>query len=518
VKLRSLRARLLAGVAMLVALGLTVGAVVTYAEQRSFLLDRVDQQVQSAVGPLSFQLGLDGRRAAVNGPHSGVPLPTLHGPGRGGPVGGAAVLPPGTFGALLGSGGKLIRTRTFSYGERSQPRPVVPKQFPVSTEQSLRTFTVHSHGASGQSYRAAAVRTRDGRTVLVAVPLREVNQTLHRLIMVELLVGAGVILALIALGAIVIKVGLRPLARIGQTASEIAAGDLSRRVGPADSSTEVGRLGRSLNDMLGQIETAFAARRDSEDRLRRFLADASHELRTPLAAIRGYAELFRIGAAEDPETLARAMSRIESEAVRMGVLVEDLLLLAQLDQVPEPKRVPVDLSQLTEHAVHDLRVTAPDRVVTLEQTQPAIVLGDPDQLRQLLANLTRNAVIHTPAGTPVALSVDRRSDDVVLVVRDHGPGLPTGAGDALFERFWRNEGGRSRGRGGAGLGLAIADAIVRAHLGTISADDAPGGGARFVVTIPAATQAMIGDPRRDLSISTSVDASQETLSTLTSDS
>ena len=244
--------------------------------------------------------------------------------------------------------------------------------------------------------------------MLVAIPLREVEQTLHRLIMVELLVGAGVILALIALGAIVIRVGLRPLGRIGQTASEIAAGDLSRRVELSDSSTEVGRLGRSLNEMLGQIETAFAARQDSENRLRRFLADASHELRTPLAAIRGYAELFRIGAADDPETLARAMSRIESEARRMGVLVEDLLLLAQLDQVPEPRRVPVDLSELAEHAVDDLRVTAPGRVVRLEHTDHATVLGDPDQLRQLLANLTRNAVTHTPAGTPVALSVDRR--------------------------------------------------------------------------------------------------------------
>jgi two-component system, OmpR family, sensor kinase len=491
-RLRSLRARLLAGVALLVACGLTAGAVVTYAEQRSFLLDRVDQQVQSAVGPLSFQLGLGGRRAP-NGaglirPRS--PGPTLRSPGQRGPVGGAAVLPPGTFGALLGSGGRLIRTRTFSYGERSQPRPVLPKRFPVSTGGSLRTFTVHSPGASGQSYRAAAIRTYDGRTVLVAVPLREVDQTLHRLVMVELLVGAGVILALIALGAIVIRVSLRPLGQIGQTASEIAAGDLSRRVEPSDSSTEVGRLGRSLNEMLGQIETAFAARRDSEDRLRRFLADASHELRTPLAAIRGYAELFRIGAAADPKTLARAMSRIESEAVRMGVLVEDLLLLAQLDQVPEPRRMPVDLSQLAEQAVDDLRVTAPGRVVSLEHTDLTTVLGDPDQLRQLLANLTRNAVIHTPDGTTVALSVGRRADDVVLTVRDHGPGLPTGAGEALFDRFWRSEGGRSRGRGGAGLGLAIADAIVHAHHGTISADDAPGGGARFVATLPAAPQAM----------------------------
>jgi two-component system, OmpR family, sensor kinase len=506
VRLRSLRARLLVGVAVLVACGLTAGAVVTYAEQRSFLLDRVDQQVQSAIGPLSFQLGLDRRQAPGGGTRPKSSAPRFQSSGRAGPAGVGAVLPPGTFGALLGTDGTLIKARTFSYGSGLQPRPVLPKHFPLSTGGTLHTFTVHSRGSSGQSYRAAAIRIFNGRTVLIAIPLREVDQTLHRLIMVELLVGAGVILALIALGAIVIRVGLRPLGRIGQTASEIAAGDLSRRVEPSDSGTEVGRLGRSLNEMLGQIETAFAARQDSENRLRRFLADASHELRTPLAAIRGYAELFRIGATDDPETLARAMRRIESEAVRMGVLVEDLLLLAQLDQVPEPRRVPVDLSQLAEHAVDDLRVTAPDRVVRLEHDDHVTVLGDPDQLRQLLANLTRNAVIHTPAGTPVELSVDRRGDDAALVVRDYGPGLPAGAGEALFERFWRSEGGRSRGRGGAGLGLAIADAIVRAHLGTITADDAPGGGARFIVTLPATP------------VTATPAASQETLSTLTSDS
>ncbi len=511
-RLRSLRARLLVGITVLVACGLTVGAVVTYAEQRSFLLDRVDQQVQSAMGPLSFQLGLDGRRPTIGDRRPRTPQPTFHAPGRGGPDGTAA-LPPGTFGALLGSNGQVIKSRTFSYGGRSQPRPVLPAHVPVSGRGSLDTFTLHSHSASGESYRAAAVAIGDGRTILVAVPLREVQETLHRLIMVELLVGAGVILALIALGAMVIRIGLRPLSRIGQTASEIAAGDLSRRVEPSDATTEVGRLGRSLNEMLGQIETAFAARQDSENRLRRFLADASHELRTPLAAIRGYAELFRIGAADDPETLARAMSRIESEATRMGVLVEDLLLLAQLDQVPEPRRVPVDLSQLAEHAADDLRVTAPERIVSLDHAEPATVLGDPDQLRQLLANLTRNAVVHTPAGTPVELSVDRRGDDVVLVVRDHGPGLPAGAGEALFDRFWRSEGGRSRGRAGAGLGLAIADAIVAAHRGTIAADDARGGGARFVVTLPAApaTTETDGEGSRPSD-------SQETLSTLTSDS
>jgi two-component system OmpR family sensor kinase len=398
------------------------------------------------------------------------------------------VLPPATFGALLAGNGKVLEERTFSYGSRTGPRPALPAHPPISTFASLHPFTISSHGSAGQSYRAAAFRTRAGQTLLVAVPLHEVNQTLHRLVEVELIVGGGVILALIALGWFVIRIGLRPLTRIGQTASEIAAGDLSRRVQPADGRTEVGRLGRSLNEMLGQIEAAFAARRASEERLRRFLADASHELRTPLAAIRGYAELFGMGAAEDPDTLARAMSRIESEAARMGVLVEDLLLLAQLDQAPEPRRIAVDLAELVGQAADDLRVTAPDRDVALRRVGegPWIVVGDPSQLRQVLANLTRNAVVHTPPGTPIELSLSGGDGIVEAAVRDHGPGLPAGARGQLFQRFWRSEGGRSRGRDGAGLGLAIADAVVGAHGGSIEAQDAAGGGARFVVTLPAA--------------------------------
>jgi two-component system OmpR family sensor kinase len=513
-RLRSLRARLLLGVAVLVACGLTAGAVVTYAEQRSFLLDRVDQQVQAAAAPLSFELGVHRRGEAGTRPLAshrppGGPRP----PGAGSrdghpPPVAAAVLPPGTFGALLGRGGNVIRTRTFSYGSRKASRPALPVHPRLSTLVSLHPFTVASHGAAGQSYRAAAFRTLSGQTVVVAVPLHEVDQTLHRLVKVELMVGVGVILALIALGWLVIRIGLRPLSRIGQTASEIAAGDLSRRVQPADGRTEVGRLGRSLNEMLAQIETAFAARRDSEDRLRRFLADASHELRTPLAAIRGYAELFGMGAADDPDTLARAMSRIESEAARMGVLVEDLLVLAQLDHAPEPRRVEVDLGELMQQTADDLCVTAPDRDVALQRhgDGPWMVLGDPSQLRQVLANLMRNAVVHTPSETPIELSLSEDEGVVRAVVRDHGPGLPAGAGEQLFQRFWRSEAGRSRGRDGAGLGLAIADTVVRAHDGSIEAENAPGGGAQFVVTIPAATTT-VRPP-----------SSQQTLSLLTSDS
>jgi two-component system OmpR family sensor kinase len=497
----SLRARLLVGIVVLVAAGLAVTAIVTYEEQRSFLLDRVDQQVASALVPLRFQLGArtSADRQRPSGSGSQRP-PFGRRPGAPGP---ASALPPGTFGEIIGPTGSVLRRRTFSYGEKTGPVPTIPARPPLSRPGSaLRLFTVSA--PTGARYRASAFS--DGtNTAVVAVPLHEVQQTLHRLVIVEALVAGAVILALLALGWFVIRIGLRPLERIGRVASEIAGGDLSRRVATADERTEVGRLGRSLNEMLAQIERAFAARKLSEDRLRRFLADASHELRTPLASIRGYAELFRMGAADDPETLARAMSRIESEATRMGVLVEDLLLLAQLDQAPEPRRVPVALGELLAHVAQDTRVTAPDRVVRLDVERDATVLGDPDQLGQLLANLTRNAVMHTPAGSPIELRLGRRAGHAIMEVRDHGAGVPEDAGETaqLFERFWRTEGGRQRSHGGSGLGLAIVRAIAHAHGGEVSAANAPGGGARFTVELP------LGEP---------AGFSQESLSLLTSDS
>ena len=374
---------------------------------------------------------------------------------------------------------------------------------PLSTLRGpLRLFTVSARGASDLSYRAAAFMF-SGDIVVVAVPLREVDDTLHRLVAVEALVGGAVIVALLLLGWIVIRLGLRPLERIGRVASEIAGGDLSRRVTPADPRTEVGRLGQSLNEMLGQIERAFADRERSEERLRSFLADASHELRTPLSSIRGYAELFRIGAAEDPQTLERSMARIEEETIRMGALVEELLLLAQLDQAPRPRQEPVDLSELVRQAADDIAVIAPEREIAVSAVPHATVLGDPDQLRRLLDNLTRNAVLHTPEGTAIELALVTDGVVATLSVRDHGPGLPSGAGERLFERFWRSEAGRRRGPGGAGLGLAIARAIARAHGGEVEGLAAPGGGALMRVTLPLA-QAATG--------------SQETLSSLTAPS
>jgi two-component system OmpR family sensor kinase len=506
----SLRARLLTGMVALVAAGLAIAAFVTYEEQRSFLLTRVDQQVMAAMGPISTQLHLNSSAAggfpARRNPEGFFRNHFSAGRGRN-------LLPPGTFGELRSPNGTILRSRTFSYAGTSTPAPALPAALPLSQlGQRPHVFTVHSKGADGASYRAVAVR-QGADTAVVAVPLREAQDTLHRLVVVEVLVGCGVILALIALGWLIIRIALRPLERIGRVASEIAGGDLSRRVTPADSRTEVGRLGLSLNEMLAQIERAFRDRSESECRLRRFLADASHELRTPLSSIRGYAELFRMGAADDPATLTRAMSRIEAESARMGVLVEDLLLLAQLDEIPDGRRGLVDLQVVARHTTDDSHVVAPEREITLSDDGPLLVLGDPDRLRQLLANLIRNAITHTPAGAPIELTLGRAAGSAWLEVRDHGPGIPDAAGEQVFERFWRAEGGRSRGRGGAGLGLAIVRAIVTAHGGRVTATNSPAGGAVFRVELPLAQPGPSGsDPRGDGT------SSQESLRVLTEDS
>jgi two-component system OmpR family sensor kinase len=325
--------------------------------------------------------------------------------------------------------------------------------------------------------------------VVVAVPLREVEQTLSRLRLIEAIVTAAVLAALAALTWWVVRLGLRPLERMEATANAIGAGDLSRRVDSADERTEVGRLGLALNAMLGQIEGAFAERRASEERLRRFLADASHELRTPLSSIRGYAELFRLGPAQDPEQLAGAMRRIEEEATRMGRLVDDLLLLARLDEVRDPRREPVDVAALARDACEDARVAAPQRPISFTAPdEPVLVAADPDQLRQVLTNLLRNALVHTPEGTPVEVSATLDGERAAVHVRDHGPGLPEGAAERVFERFWRQGDSRARDRGGAGLGLAIVSAVTAAHGGTATAADADGGGAVFTVELPAAVR------------------------------
>ncbi len=485
--MRSLRARLIVGLLALAAVGLVLAGAITYAEQRSFLIDRVDQQARGAMPAVSRAFEAQGIRDPSAPERPGGAPGGAPGGGRDGglgPAGADANLPPGTYAQLRSASGSVLGTTVLSYTKLAAP------ELPATLAPG-RVTTVGARGGSGLRYRALALPNREGTgTTVVAIPLADVAQTLDRLLVVEALVIGGVLL-LLGVGAwFVVGVGLRPLERMGRTAGAIAGGDMSHRVSPATARTEIGRLGLALNAMLGRLEGAFAERRASEDRLRRFLADASHELRTPLASIRGYAELLRIGAAEDPEERERAVVRIEDEATRMGALVEDLLTLARLDEVREPRREDVDLAALARDAVDDARVTGPEREIDVRSAGPAPVLGDPDLLRQVLANLLRNALVHTPAGTPIEVSVVPEGEHQRLEVRDHGPGLPPAQGDP-FERFWRAERGRERGRAGAGLGLAIVAGIVDAHGGRVHAETARDGGARFIVCLPAEAAAPV---------------------------
>jgi two-component system OmpR family sensor kinase len=489
--MRSLRARLIVGLLALAAVGLLLLAGITYAEQRSFLLDRVDQQLRAA--PVAVATELADRGVGF---HPG----PAHAPGRaprpaGGDGGEGAGqprfgLPPGTYGERRAADGSVLGAASVGFAGDSTSRPRLPRSLPIGRP-------VDVSGSGGSGYRALAVRDLDGSgTLVVAIPLSETNTTLDRLLLVEGLVIAGVLIGLGVLAWILVRVGLLPLDRIEVTAGRIAGGDLAQRVETTDPRTEVGRLGIALNAMLDRLERAFAERQASEERLRQFLADASHELRTPLSSIRGYAELFRIGPAREPAETERAMRRIEEEAKRMGVLVEDLLALARLDEIQDAEHEHVDLAALAGDAVDDARAAAPDRAIELRAVPGTTVVGNEHALRQVLGNLLRNALVHTPPGTPVEVTVEPTPGApprARIEVRDHGPGLPTDDPDALFERFWRAEGGRERGRGGAGLGLAIVAGIVDAHGGRVHADAAPGGGAAFVVELPALPALPAGD-------------------------
>jgi two-component system OmpR family sensor kinase len=337
-------------------------------------------------------------------------------------------------------------------------------------------------------------------SVTIAQSLAGVDQAVDRLRLLIFGLGGLIVVGCAALGWLAIRRAFVPLVEVEDTAAAIAAGDLSRRIPSRPATTEVGRLTASLNGMLTQIESAFRAREASEARTRRFAADASHELRTPLASIRGFAELYRQGAVP-PEEVPRTMGRIEGEATRMGSLVEDLLLLARLDEQRPARTEPVDLAVLAGDAVVDARALDASRPVRLTGLGgaggpvPAVVTGDEDRLRQVVANLVGNAVRHTPAGTAieVAVGVEPGSDvpgatgTAVLEVRDHGPGLPAEAVPKVFERFYRVDASRSRGQGGgSGLGLSIVAAVVASHRGTVQVMQTPGGGATFRVRLPLA--------------------------------
>jgi two-component system OmpR family sensor kinase len=385
-------------------------------------------------------------------------------------------------------------------GERTPPGPRLGAVTPAEVAaRNQNPFTVGSVSGS-RRWRVDIVALPNGQSVIVAFALDDVNNTVNRLIWIDGIASAVVLVALGLVGYFMIRSSLRPLVKVERTAEAIAAGDLSRRVEVVDEHTEVGRLGTSLNTMLGQIEDAFHARerselnaRASEERMRRFVADAGHELRTPLTSVRGFAELYRMGAVPDEAELARVMKRIEDEAARMGLLVEDLLLLARLDQQRPLERQPVDLLALAGDAVADLHALHPERdlrLITDPGGEPPIVIGDEGRLRQVIGNLLGNAYTHTPPDTQVRLSISVDGPFAVLAVADNGPGMRPEDTARVFERFFRADPSRVRSSGGSGLGLSIVAALVAAHNGTVEVRSELGIGTTFTVRLPLA-----GGPR-----------------------
>jgi len=464
---QSLRGRLLIGVISLVVVGLLIADIATYAALQSSLISQLDDQIKS------------GHNAAISG---------LGGPNEGpGPSGSG--LPAGTVIELLSpSGAVLVAKRLEVPGSTpSSAMPVLPQHLPAASEKAPATLMLA--GTGGVTQYRAAIWPEDffsGNYVVLAIPMTDVLSTLSRLLELEAVISAGVVVATAILALLIIRISLRPLEKMGAVANEIAAGDLSRRVDPATGKTEIGRLGLALNGMLSQIETAFAERTASNRRLRRFVADASHELRTPLTSIRGYSEMLRRGAAESPTDAELARRRIEEEAIRMTGLVDDMLVLARVDQGRPMDQEPVDLQAIATDAAADARAVAPQRDINLTVPGRVVVNGDDTRLRQVVGNLVRNALVHTPPKTPIDISLSTEDSVARLSVADHGPGLAADDIDRIFEPFYRADPSRSRDSGGAGLGLSIVSAVVTAHGGHVKVRETEGGGATFEVELPLA--------------------------------
>ena len=481
----SLRNRLTVGVLLLSAIGFIGAGLTSQFLLRSYLMSQVDDQLVSVIGGTTNRLNAAGivndeevypkrseddentpmrtRPAAPMTPLNRVPTSIS-----------VTVLDP--FGNLIGGiGGDLNTNRIADY-----VRGLVPGQVAAFGN---KPFTVEAPGADLRV--VTRVLPSALRSVIVAQSLSDFERTANRIGRVFLFIGL-IVLFLIGFAARqVIKLSMKPLEAVELTAEKIAAGDLSARLDNFEPDTEVGRLSTSLNTMLGRIEESFAIRTESEDKLRRFVADASHELRTPLTAIRGFAELHRQGAVPEGEKTKELIGRIEKESIRMGALVEDLLLLARLDQSRQMEFKPVDLAHIIEETVASANAAGADHPITVEMPSELYTLGDSDRIYQVIANLLANARVHTPAGTEISIVARAESDGVYISIADNGPGLSQEDQKRIFERFFRADPSRQRnGNEGSGLGLSIVDAVMQAHGGKVSVSSAPGQGATFTLFFP----------------------------------
>jgi len=519
----SLRTKLITGLLALVIAAVAAISISSVWVLRSYLTSQDDSQLKNVYNAL-----IDGGQAVTLTPGTAFPVHGSDNMVAGVQALGTTLAPYGSDGGL----GGFSQVESVPAVPTNQLWAIVNNQklLTVPAQSGNDTWRVITEPIQYQLALNTGGTEQVTGTLIVGADLGNVNATIGRLAASVLIIGLVIVCILAMAIVAVVRTSLRPLVDIEETAGEIAAGHLNRRVPERDPRTEIGSLGRSLNTMLSQIETAFhaqeeseAAAHQSEERMRRFIADASHELRTPLTAIRGFAEYYRQrgglvrdhGHGEEardadgltPADLDRIMRRVEKEAARTGLLVEDLLLLARLDQQRPLARQPVDLLMLAADAVGDARVLAPGRDIDLT-VQPGaafLVIGDEPKLRQVIGNLMSNALTHTPEGTPVQVSIssgvlDPRAADptpaVLLDVIDHGPGMTQDQADRVFERFYRADQARTRATGGSGLGLAIVDALVTAQGGIASVHTAEGQGATFRIALPLDPEAL-GGPHPD---------------------
>jgi two-component system OmpR family sensor kinase len=477
----SLRSRLTIGIVLLSAIGFAFAFYGTASALNGYLVGQIDNELKSVVGGTAMRLDRGaviqqdnddlneeehrGRRGANATPQPLQRIPTT-----------LSVTLLSADGVIKGElGGDLTSSQITDYLDEFDNATA------LKTESE--PFTIK---AKGPDFRAiAVVLPTTGDTLVVAQSLQAVERTKHQLIVLFLIVGLIVLLMIAVAARYVIQIGMRPLENVEKTAEQIASGDLSARLPDAKPSTEVGRLVGSLNTMLSRIEESFAARSESEGRLRRFVADASHELRTPLTAIRGFAELHRQGAVAGESDTKELIARIERESLRMSALVEDLLVLARMDQGPKMEIKPVNLSEVVTDAVESARAAGPGHLITLDAGQEIYALGDENRIHQVVANLLANARIHTPVGTQIKVSIKNSEKEIQVIVSDNGPGLSDENREKIFERFYRVDPSRQRtGVEGSGLGLSIVDAVMRSHGGHVSVDSKVGEGSTFTLHFP----------------------------------
>jgi two-component system OmpR family sensor kinase len=478
----SLRNRLTTGVLVLSAIGFIGAGVVVEKSLTSYLIGQIDEQLLSVIGGTSqrvYQAGM------VNDDESN----PNHSESNESPKKVATTVTPlnrvptsisvtllnrgGAF--VAGIGGDLNANKIADFVTGWSPAKIATL--------GSKPFTLEVPGAD---FRVVSqVLPSSAGSVVVAQSLADFDKTTHRINLILLLIGLIILMLIAAAARQVIRISMKPLENVEATAEKIAAGDLSARLENFEPNTEVGRLSSSLNTMLGRIEESFAVRTESENKLRRFVADASHELRTPLTAIRGFAELYRQGAVPDGAETKELLGRIEKESVRMGALVEDLLLLARLDQSRAIEFNPVDLVHVIEETVASASAAGPKNTITVEMPAELFILGDSGRIYQVMTNLLANARVHTPQGTSIHVLARAEEDGAYICVADDGPGLSEDDQQRIFERFFRADPSRQRtGHEGSGLGLSIVDSVMQAHGGKVGVVSKPGQGTTFTLFFP----------------------------------